>query len=55
MKSSTPLVMLFGEFGRYPLEIQVRVRMIKFWSKLLNGKNTKITYKFYMLIIFAQK
>ena len=34
MKSSTPLFMVYGEFGRYPLEIQVKVRMIKFWSKL---------------------
>ena len=30
MKSSTPLVMVYGDFGRYPLEIQIKVRMIKF-------------------------
>ena len=42
MKSSSPLVMVYGEFGWYPLEIQVKVRMIKFWLKLLNGENTKM-------------
>ena len=42
MKSSTPLVIVYGEFGRYPLEIQVKVRRIKCRSKLLTGKNNKI-------------
>ena len=34
--------MVYGEFGRYPLEILVKIRMVKFWCKLLSGKNTKI-------------
>ena len=55
LKSSTPLVMVYGEFGRYPLELQVKVRMIKFWSKLLNGKNTKIAYKLYMLLLYLHR
>ena len=38
MKNSTPLNMIYGEFGRFPLEIQAKTRMIKFWSKILNGK-----------------
>ena len=55
MKSSTPLVMVYGEFGRYPLEIQVKVRMIKFWSKLLTGKNSKISFKMYLLLLYLHR
>ena len=52
MKSSTPLIMIYGEFGRFPLEIQVKTRMIKFWAKILTGKNTKISYKMYELLLY---
>ena len=52
MKSSTPLIMIYGEFGRFPLENQVKTRMIKFWAKILTGKNTKISYKMYELLLY---
>ena len=52
MKSSTPLIMIYGEFGRFPLEIQVKTRTIKFWAKILTGKNTKISYKMYGLLLY---
>ena len=55
MKSSTQLVMVYGEFGRYPMEIQVKVRMIKFWSKLLTGKNSKISCKMYLLLLHLHR
>lgn len=42
-KKSTPLYMLYGEFGRYPLEIIVKTRMIKYWVKLITGKQSKIS------------
>ena len=45
MESSTQLVMVYGEFGLYPLEIQVKVRMVPFWSKLLTGKTAKYHLK----------
>ena len=41
LKNSTPNIMVCGEFGRYPLEIMVKIRMVKFWCKLLTGQNTK--------------
>ena len=30
MKKSTPHVMIYGEFGRFPIEIAAKVRMIKY-------------------------
>ena len=55
MKSSNPLAMVNGEFGRYPLKIQVKVRMITFWSKLLPGKNSKLLFKMYLLLLYLHR
>ena len=52
MRNSTPLNMIYGEIGRFPLEIQAKTRMIKFWSKILNGKNSKISHKIYKILLF---
>lgn len=50
MKNSTPHSIVYGEFGKFPLEIQVKVRMIKYWSKILSGKDTKFSYKMYLVL-----
>ena len=49
-KKSTPNIMLYGELGRYPVDVIVKSRMIGFWQWLINGKAEKypINYtKFY--------
>ena len=43
-RKSTPLYMLFGEFGRYPLEIVIKSRMVGFWNRIISGKQTKLSY-----------
>ena len=39
--------MVYGEQGRLPLEIQVKLRMVSFWSKLVHDENklSSIVYK----------
>ena len=49
MKSSTPNSTVYGEFGRFSLEIQVKLRMIKYWSKILSSKDTKFSYRMYLV------
>ena len=49
-RKSTTLYMLYREFGRYPISIQVTSRMIQFWSKLLVNKN-KISCKIYFYML----
>lgn len=41
--------MIYGKLGRYPLKIQIKTRMIAYWSKLLTGKETDISKLFYNL------
>ena len=51
MKISTPLIMVNGEFGLFPLEIQIKTRIMKFWAKILTGKNTNISHKIYKVLL----
>ena len=37
--------MVYGELGRYPLIINVKVRMISFLGKLFNFQNSKLSAK----------
>ena len=55
MKKCTPHVMVNGEFGRYPLEILVKVRMVKYWCKLVRGKYSKISNRLYKLLYYLHK
>ena len=52
LKPSTPDFMVYGELGRYPLEINIKTQSISYWSKLIAGKESKlanILYKFCVL------
>ena len=48
LKKSTPIYMLHAELGRYPLQINIKMRMINLWLSIITGKFNKlsnITYK----------
>ena len=55
LKKCTPNVMVYGEFGRFPLEIMVKSRMIKYWCKLISGKSTKISCIIYKLLYYMYR
>ena len=42
--------MVDGELGRYPISIDIKVRMIKFWCKLIIGKQSKLSHICYKLL-----
>ena len=41
--------MIYGELGRYPIEIDIKLRCISFWGRLVSGKQTKISHILYRL------
>ena len=44
LKSSTPLYMVYGETGRFPLYVIIYSRMVSYWAKLFTGPENKIVY-----------
>jgi hypothetical protein len=53
-KKSTPLYMLYGELGRYPLEIVIKTRIINYWCKLLMGSESKISRQCYEFMLNSE-
>ena len=39
LKNSTPSLMVFGETGKYPVDVAIKTRMLCFWFKLVSGEN----------------
>jgi hypothetical protein len=37
--------MVYGELGRYPIDIDIKVKTISYWARLLNGKQAKFSNK----------
>ena len=40
LKQSTPSYMIFGDLGKYPVDIIIKTRMLMFWFKLVKNLNT---------------
>ena len=49
-KKSTPSYMLFGELGRFPLQIIIKARMNGFWNRLLHGRELKFSHLLYQYL-----
>ena len=46
-KVSTPKYCLYAELGRYPLDIVIKTRMIKYWNKIVLEKSDKLSHLIY--------
>jgi hypothetical protein len=53
VRNTTPHFMIYGELGRFPLEIRVKLRMIAFWSKLVLNEN-KLSSVLHRLMLVLQ-
>ena len=50
VKQSTNLVALYGELGRFPFTIIRKLRMLKYWQKILKMNNNMLTKKVYYML-----
>jgi hypothetical protein len=46
--------MIIGELGRYPLDIDIKLRNILCWSKLITGKDIKLSIIYNRLLYLSQ-
>jgi hypothetical protein len=46
--------MIYGELGLYPLDIDIKLRNILYWAKLITGKDTKLSIISYRLLYLSQ-
>ena len=54
LKATTPTCMIYGELGRYPLDIDIKLRHILYRSKLIIGKDIKLSIISYRLLYLSQ-
>ena len=48
VRVTTPNCLVYGELGRYPLNINIKCRMLCFWSRLMTTE--KLSSKIYKLL-----
>ena len=49
VKKSTPNCILYGELGRFPIEVFVKSRMIGMWKRLICGNQNKMSAVLYTM------
>lgn len=50
LKLSTPNIIIYGELGRFPLSLAVKIRMVKFWCRLEGREDNKFSSILYKLL-----
>ena len=50
LKQSTPNYIVYGELGIFPISLQIKIHMIKFWCRLVRGNETKFSTLLYELL-----
>ena len=51
VKTCTPNIMLYGELGRYPINILCKSRTAVFWQRIVNGKHDTMAYRLYKILL----
>ena len=51
VRRSTPISFIYGELGRYPINITIQSKMISFWLRLITGNKNKISFALYTYML----
>ena len=47
--------MVYGELGRFPLSIRVKIRMASFWCKIVNNESKLCSHLYRLMLCLKQK
>lgn len=50
VRSTTPNYMVYGETGRFPLKINIKTKLLCFWSRLVQSSSNKLSGILYQLM-----
>ena len=42
--------MVYGELGRFPIDVAIKTRMIEYWGKIVTGKQVKYAHSMYQFL-----
>ena len=55
-RQSTPNIMVFGETGKFPIEIEIKSRLLCYWFRLIDNKNLdKFSNLIYKLLLYRHR
>ena len=52
LKWSIPNYMIYCELELFPIEIDVKLRIISYWARLLTDKETELSYVSYEMLYY---
>lgn len=52
LKNSAPNFCVYGELGRYHLSVTIKLKMIKYWCRLIHGKENKLSSVLFKLLSY---
>ncbi len=50
VRKTTCNAMIYGELGKYPISTQIKSRMVNYWSRVITGKQDKLSYIMYQCL-----
>ena len=49
LRPSTPSCMVYGEYGKLPVQVPIDKRLVSFWRRLLNKEDSSLAHIVYMI------
>ena len=51
IRKTTCNSMAYGELGKYPVDAHIKSRMLNYWLRLINGKQSKLSHIMYQCLL----
>ena len=48
----TPNVLVYGETGRYPLRVNIHVKCVRYWFRILKMTDARLPHKAYKMLLY---